>query len=281
MKLYNVKNLAIRSIKPLASSLCLVGLAGAILTVADNEKQEPITILKNESHHTIEKDVDIQTEQEIITNDPVLQHFNLDYMIAHADEDIERIEEERMQEYINNLEVAYETGYDELNDIEVNNEAFELTYNNTTYDLTEEELYLVAAVIEAESSNNPHDPLAGASSVANRCESESWNRYVESFGLDGSNPADQVIAPGQYNVYASGSYIPYLNGNVSDDVLNACIAVFNYGIRTHNFCSFRGRNCVAYSDNQVVEGGNRYGGEEIERSSMYISTDAKLLERTM
>ena len=123
--------------------------------------------------------------------------------------------------------------------------------------------------------------LAEASSIANRCESESWNRYLSSFGLDGTNPANQVIAPGQYNVYASGSYIPYLNGNVSDDVLNACIAVFCYGIRTHNYCSFRGRNCVAYSDNQVVEGGNRYGGEIIERQSMNTSTDAKLLERTM
>jgi hypothetical protein len=43
MKLYNIKNLVIRNIKPLASSVCLIGLTAASINSFGNYKiKEPI-----------------------------------------------------------------------------------------------------------------------------------------------------------------------------------------------------------------------------------------------
>ena len=283
MSKLNIKNLIINNTNKIMSSLCLIGLAGTLLVVSEKQEQLPE---EQPTYTTITlREIPEELKPQPVQNDPAPMHFNIDDMVSRADEDFERIQEEKLDEYINNLEVAYETGYDEVYDTTVDNETFELTYDNPTYeDMSEEDFYMFVANVTAEASTNPHDILATASSVANRCDSDKWVSYVSSFGLDGTNPADQVTAPGQYNVYASGTYKNYLDGNVSEEALYACMAVLYRGVRTHNFCSFRGRNCVGYSDNQVVAGGNRFGGEELQTAELplsHTSNNIKVLKRAM
>ena len=285
----NIKNIAIRSVKPLASSLCLLGLTGALFVAASHEDQESRPTIRESISNSITKvkildNLEPPTNEieETIENDPVLMHFNVDYMIATADEKLEMVEEIKNQEFIDNMELAYETGYDEMLEVEVDNETFELTYNNKTYEfLPLEDFYVFLAIVAAECSGNPHDALATASSILNRCDSEIWSTYITNIGMDGTNPVDQATAPGQYNVYASGSYKQFLNGNVSEEVLRACEMAWYEGIRSHNYTSFRGRTCIGYSNNQVVDGGNRFGGEIIETAYASIdNTHIMTLERT-
>ena len=66
------------------------------------------------------------------------------------------------------------------------------------------------------------------------------------------------------NIYDNGTYIAYLDFNVSQEVFDACYAAWYLGIRNHNFCCFRSNGSVGYSDNQVVDGGNRYAGEIVD-----------------
>ena len=289
MNKQSIKNFAVRNSKQFASSLCLLGLTGALFVAASHEDQESRPTIRESVSNSITKvkildNLEPPTNEieETIQNDPALMHFNIDYMIATADEKLEMVEEIKNQEFIDNMELAYETGYDEVLETEVDNETFELTYNNKTYEFqSEEDFYLFAAIVAAECNGNPHDALATASSILNRCDSESWSTYITNLGLDGENPVDQATAPGQYSVYASGLYRQFLNGNVKEEVLRACEMAWYEGIRSHNYTSFRGRTCIGYSNNQVVDGGNRFGGEVIEpEDTNTTDTHIMTLERT-
>ena len=53
------------------------------------------------------------------------------------------------------------------------------------------------------------------------------------------------------------------------EVISACKAVWYDGIRNHNYCSFRSSSATGYSDNQIVEGGNRFN-DEVKTKSLYV-----------
>ncbi len=289
MNKQDIKNIAIRSIKPLASSLCLIGLTGTLFAVTLHKKNDSNPTKNEKISNSITKvkpllyssEPELEIE-ETIENNPALMNFNVDYMIATADEKLEMVEEIKNQEFIDNMALAYVTGYDEMLEVEVDNGTFELTYNNKTYEfLPLEDFYVFLSIVAAECNGNPHDALATASSILNRCDSENWSTYITNIGMDGTNPVDQATAPGQYNAYASGLYKQFLNGNVSEEVLRACEMAWYEGIRSHNYTSFRGRTCIGYSNNQVVDDGNRFGGEIIETACATIdNTHIMTLERT-
>lgn len=154
----------------------------------------------------------------------------------------------------------------------LNTEAFTVTVDNKTYEyLPESDFDLFTAVVAAESSNNKYDALAVASSILNRCDSEKWVNDLNNRGLDGENPIDHIIASGQYSVYSEGNYEKYLNGNAPDEVTYACQAAWYNGIRNNNYCSFRGKEAESYSNNQIVENGNRFD-DEVEVKKIKLVT---------
>ena len=187
-------------------------------------------------------------------------------------EEIE-IEEENVEEVISNDIDLFDIDddYYDLNtneyhtDVELKNvDSFVITTNNKTYEDHEiSDFELFTAVVASESEGNRYDALALATSIANRCDSKKWVDYVNSCGMDGTDPIVQLTFPGQYEGYLSGKYEKYLNGTleVPVEVLDACTTVWFKGIRNNNYCSFRAAHAKGYSDIQIIEGGNRFSDE--------------------
>lgn len=48
-----------------------------------------------------------------------------------------------------------------------------------------------------------------------------------------------------------------MNFNVPEEVQTAVMDALN-GVRNNKYLSFRSKECVSYSDNQITEPGNRY-----------------------
>lgn len=288
MNLLKVKNLVIRSIKPLASSVCLISLpiiaANSFGSYRTKEPQyNPArleTIMKTQDKELKEYFLEefnklIEEKNEFVSGSPKLSleqimeneknnliiNQDIDYIFADAYVKKEELKLQYEQEYIDNLITIYENGYDEINDVEIDTENFELTTDNKTYeDLDDEAFEFFVACVAAECNGTTHDALATASSVLNRCDSERWQTVSD-------NPVEHLTAGGQYSVYSSGLYKQFLGFNVSDEVLDACTAVWYNGIRNNNYCSFRGNSETYYSDIQVVDGGNRFGDELVKEKN--------------
>jgi hypothetical protein len=128
---------------------------------------------------------------------------------------------------------------------------FEVTTGNLTYQLCDEDIELLCAIVSAESDKSYDDALAVISTILNRCERSNW---IASHGRD---PIQQATAPNQYVVYQHGSYKTYLNGKAPDTVKQAVMDALN-GVRNHNYCSFRSNGTTSYSNNMITSTGNRY-----------------------
>lgn len=128
---------------------------------------------------------------------------------------------------------------------------FEVTTGNLTYQLCDEDIELLCAIVSAESDKSYDDALAVVSTILNRCERSNW---ISSHGRD---PIAQATAPNQYVVYQHGSYKRYLNGKAPETVKQAVMDALN-GVRNHNYCSFRSNGSTSYSNNMITATGNRY-----------------------
>ena len=128
---------------------------------------------------------------------------------------------------------------------------FEVTTGNLTYDLCEEDIELLCAIVAAESDQSYDDALAVVSTILNRCETSNW------INCHGRDPIAQVTAPNQYTVYQLGTYEKYMDGNAPETVQQA-VADALAGVRNHNYTSFRSNVSTEYSDNMITETGNRY-----------------------
>ena len=128
---------------------------------------------------------------------------------------------------------------------------FEVTTGNLTYQLCDEDIELLCAIVSAESDKSYDDALAVISTILNRCETTNW---INSHGRD---PIQQATAPNQYVVYQHGSYKNYLNGKAPETVKQAVKDALN-GVRNHNYCSFRSNGTTSYSNNMITTTGNRY-----------------------
>ena len=128
---------------------------------------------------------------------------------------------------------------------------FNVTEGNNTYSLTNEEIVLLSAVIASEANRNSiDDTLAVASVILNRAD------------LKGISPIDVITAPGQFSGSLGDYYLRYIdeNGslkNVSDAFINTVYDSLN-GVRNNMYYSFRSWSTTGYSDNYIVEYGNRY-----------------------
>lgn len=128
---------------------------------------------------------------------------------------------------------------------------FEVTVGNLAYDLSDEDIELLCAIVAAESDKSYDDALAVITTILNRCEAPNW---IRSHGTD---PIAQATAPNQFVVYQHGSYERYMNGNAPDTVKEAVLDALA-GVRNHEYLSFRSNSTTSYSDNMISPTGNRY-----------------------
>lgn len=131
----------------------------------------------------------------------------------------------------------------------LNNSAlgFVVTTNNKTYSLSEEDFAVVASVVNCEANRSSKDDvLAVISVILNRADRA------------GSSPKDVVAAPNQfscYNMYINGSNSGTLNA--TSTVVQVVQEALN-GLRNNRYTSFRSWSSISYSNNYIVERGNRY-----------------------
>ncbi|MGN1371613.1 MAG: hypothetical protein ACI4XM_05010 [Candidatus Coprovivens sp.] len=128
---------------------------------------------------------------------------------------------------------------------------FEVTVGNLAYDLSDEDIELLCAIVAAESDKTYDDALAVITTILNRCEAPNW---IRSHGTD---PIAQATAPNQFVVYQHGSYKAYMNGKAPNTVKEA-VADALAGVRNHKYLSFRSNGTTSYSNNMISPTGNRY-----------------------
>lgn len=134
--------------------------------------------------------------------------------------------------------------------LNVPEKGFVVTNTNTKYVLSQEDYNLLVAVVSSESNKQKDDIMAVISVILNRCD------------RSGKTPVEVITAPGQFSGYLDGYYLRYLNADntlksnttlvqeVVNDALN--------GVRNNNYYSFRSWGSSYYSENYVVEYGNRF-----------------------
>lgn len=141
------------------------------------------------------------------------------------------------------------------------NSNFNLTTDNNTFTMSDEEIAEVAAIVYGEAAEgSPDDALAVASVMANRVDSDrNWGGRDQ--GLVGV-----AHAKGQFSAYLDQvpKYLKfkeaYQNGTLNEGMqicLEAVRDVMN-GVRNNDYESFRNWGSTKYSDNYIVERGNRY-----------------------
>ena len=118
---------------------------------------------------------------------------------------------------------------------------FNVTTDNTTYTLSDDEFYVVAAVVSCEANRASKDDILGVISVI-------LNR-ADSYGI---SPVSVVAAPGQFSCY--NYYTNYTPTNVVSQIVKDALN----GVRNNSFYGFNSWTNTGYSDNYIVEGGNRY-----------------------
>lgn len=149
----------------------------------------------------------------------------------------EEAERKAQEEEAKNLVVVNASGY-------VSKPAlgFNVTTDNKIYDISDEDFAILAAVVSCEANRNSKDDiLAVMSVILNRADS---SRYP-------NDPVSVVAAPYQFSCYTGKSITPSETvASVMRDALN--------GVRNNDYYGFRSWQSVSYSDNYIVERGNRY-----------------------
>lgn len=119
---------------------------------------------------------------------------------------------------------------------------FNVTIDNKVYELSDEDFKILAAVVSCEAKKTSKDDiLAVMSVILNRTDS---SRYP-------NDPVSVVSAPNQFSCYKGLSIEPNeLVASVMRDALN--------GVRNNKYYGFRSWQTVSYSNNYIIDGGNRY-----------------------
>ena len=142
--------------------------------------------------------------------------------------------------------------------------------------ITQSQYDTLAKIILCESfadANGYKEVFATTTTFLNRI---SCSRWVRSHG---TNIYNQAIAPNQFVVYQSGSYLKYDYRGIDYKTVNGYSgiedAIYTYivnpNFRAHDFASFRSNNSYSYSNNLFTTGGNRYGGMVAEYEFVYPS----------
>lgn len=204
----------------------------------------------------VEESIDYSNKDNTTKNDSVVTEENIK---------IEIINDSNSSKYTNNYH--NNEGVSKYSSNPVNGD-FEVTTGNRTYNLTEEERIKAAAIIYAEAAPGTdasvyNDMLAVGTSIANRNEFGRADTGAKFGGYDKGFVA-VVSAPGQFSTYEGKSYNTFLTNYYNDNVdtrMEMCLNVVDdiaKGTRNHDYLSFRSSGSVNYSDNRIIDGGNRY-----------------------
>lgn len=149
------------------------------------------------------------------------------------DAEAKRLEEEKARQ----LTVVDASGY-----VSKPAMGFNVTTDNKTYSLSDEDFSVLAAVVSCEANKSSRDDiLAVMSVILNRTDS---SRYP-------NDPVSVVAAPYQFSCYTGKGIKPNeMVASVMNDALN--------GVRNNDYYGFRSWQSVSYSDNYIIERGNRY-----------------------
>lgn len=128
------------------------------------------------------------------------------------------------------------------------------------YNITENEFKKTASGCAAEGAKDYQDLYWVANTFFNRI-THPW------YTKKGINPYLQFIANNQFSVYASGDYLRYLYPQTKSEKVQyiwAETALRNmlydgYSGIEHDYIEFRSSNTTDFSNNMVVQNGNRYG----------------------
>lgn len=204
----------------------------------------------------LEETISLQKEEvveELIVVEPPKVEVPEEIIVEEVvDVPVEEPKQEEVNQILTTIDISKYSNYE--------NVGFNVTTENTNYELNENDFNLLVAVVSAETSGHVDDMLGVISVILNRCEPTStWSSYYN----DGTNPIVQITARGQFEVYSNGSYKKYLPGGalyekekrilaseVVKDALN--------GVRNNNYLGFNAWFNTSYSNNYVAEGGNRF-----------------------
>ena len=147
------------------------------------------------------------------------------------------------------------------------------TTGNTTYPMTEADLYRVISCIEAESNGDYEDALGVASVIANRIDD---GRY------SATTPVGIVSYPGQFAAWDASKAERYANDPTlckNPEIVRAAIDVFNNGIRNNDYVEFKSAGSSDYSITgelkyQIVDGGNKFHNlaQSLDRVDTYLAS---------
>lgn len=196
------------------------------LFVVDNEVDANVDIYKEE--------VLVDVEQKRLEEEARLK--------AEAEAEAARLAQEEAERKAQEEEDRQLTVVDASEYISKPAFGFNVTTDNKIYELTDEEFGILAAVVSCEANKNSKDDvLAVMSVILNRADS---GRYP-------NDPVSVVAAPYQFECYKGKSIEPSeLVAGVMRDALN--------GVRNNEYYGFRSWQTTSYSDNYIVERGNRY-----------------------
>ena len=126
---------------------------------------------------------------------------------------------------------------------------FNITTDNTTYSLSDEEYRQLCATVFAEAAPNIDDALGVTSVILNR---------VDAGNFGGSTVQAVISASGQFSGYRNSNFWnAYYNG-APEYVTTAVNDALN-GVRNNEYYFFRSNGSTRYSDNRITQNGNRYG----------------------
>ncbi|WP_329887133.1 G5 domain-containing protein [Pseudoramibacter sp. HA2172] len=104
------------------------------------------------------------------------------------------------------------------------------TSGHKTAGLNTADYNLICAVVAAEDNTSYTGALAVASCIMNRADSGRWG---------GTTPVAVITAKGQFSAYIYGNYKKYDGGKAPSYVKSAVSDCMTYGLRNHNYTSFR------------------------------------------
>lgn len=125
----------------------------------------------------------------------------------------------------------------------------EVTMGNLAYELCEDDVDLLYAIVASESDKSYDDSLAVITTILNRCETSSW---IEDYGRD---PVAQATALDQFITYQNGSYEKYMGNRAPQSVVRAVNDALA-GVRNHKYTGFE--SSASRLNENVVTTGNLY-----------------------
>lgn len=198
---------------------------------------EDLSIVKPINENKVEELAPVVKEQSVIKDDePVKEEKKEEKVESVVEEFKEEVVEEVSQpeETTQELIVVDPSGY-------ISNVAlgFTVTTDNKVYSLSDEEFNTLASKVACEAKVDRNDILAVISVILNRAD------RCYSGNCD---PVSVVLQPNQFVCKPK---------TPSDTVIQVVTDALN-GVRNNEYSSFRSWATSGYSDNYIVEGGNRY-----------------------